>query len=391
MKFDDAVGRADIDVGHLQTFIRSWYKPGDLVSLVAIAADGPRRVFAQTATVEELMECTAEDIAGLCSIEGGKHKFNMYLTVFPITTNNNVSLKSPGTKEDIREVYGAFIDLDVNKGDVKEGVFESKDAIYAFLKGMEYPPTIIVDNGESGGVHAYWRVDWDDTEQEQILLRWWAYMCTLTDVKIDKLIDSTRKSRMPSGIYWPKVETDKLDIVRVVSADGPTYSSRKLREISNDAYEAHKAKITKTINDRLQSRNNVGLLAQKLFQEYKDDGFNWSKKYALAFMEERVNEVYDWSDILPKHGWTMIKEQSDGSKVYARPGQSAKSATVDYTHDDGTVSPVMSLFSESDSTGLSDLKEARIPLTKYQVMLRLDYDDDETKMVTDLWKEVFSV
>jgi hypothetical protein len=41
----------------------------------------------------------------------------------------------------------------------------------------------------------------------------------------------------------------------------------------------------------------------------------------------------------------------------------------------------MSLLSSSEETGLADLKEAGVVLTKYRVALRLWFNDDETKMI----------
>jgi hypothetical protein len=53
-------------------------------------------------------------------------------------------------------------------------------------------------------------------------------------------------------------------------------------------------------------------------------------------------------------------------------------------------SPVMSLLSMSEETGLADLKDAGINLTKYRVMLRLQYQDDEKKMVEHLVDRVLN-
>ena len=69
--------------------------------------------------------------------------------------------------------------------------------------------------------------------------------------------------------------------------------------------------------------------------------------------------------------------------MFARPGKGDRSAVVDYTDENGVVSPVMSLLSKSEMTGLLDLYEAAIPLTKYQVLLRTRYQDNEANLLKE--------
>ena len=105
----------------------------------------------------------------------------------------------------------------------------------------------------------------------------------------------------------------------------------------------------------------------------------WELLQAVSNVEDFVNDHLSWSDILTPHGWKFRRQQGDGSKEWARPGQNARSAVTDYQG-----SPVMSLLSMSPATRMSDLLDAGIPLTKYRVLLRLEYDDDEEKLIIDM-------
>lgn len=377
MKFSDYAGDTSIDTSHLKTFVDAWYNPDDIVVIVAISVNSPRRkVLSQTIPAHELAVSTPDEIEDLCS--SGEDKFNTYMSIFPVKDENNVSLKSRGSKEDVKEVYGVFTDFDV-----KEGAFESKAEIITFVNSLPHRPTIIVDNGETGGVHVYWRLNRGETDNEELLFMWWCYISSMTDKKIDRLIDSTRISRLPSGIYWGK-EGQKSDTVKVITANGPTYSSADLRSISNDAFEGRKKKIETIIRKDQISKRDVGELAAQIYSEHNGTGFTWSAKLALSKLEEMVNTELTWNEILEPHGWEHRRTLRDDTNEWARPGQSARSAVTDYRHDDGSLSPVMSLLSQSEDTGLQDLLDAQIPLTKYRVHLRLKYNDNERQMLIDM-------
>jgi hypothetical protein len=91
-----------------------------------------------------------------------------------------------------------------------------------------------------------------------------------------------------------------------------------------------------------------------------------------------------WAEILEPYGWTWQRELRDGSNEWARPGRDERSAVVDYED-----SPVMSLLSMADETGLADLKDAGIPLTKYRVLWRLKFNDqDDDSMIKYLIKRM---
>lgn len=382
MKFNDVAGDISINTEHLKSFVISWFDPEDLVVLVAISVDSPRRkVLAQVVTAKELTTLTEEDVLGLCKTETGE-RFNSYISVFPVKEDNNVHLYSRGTKEDIEKIYGVFVDLDV-----KEGCFENKYEIKDFLNSLALSPTIVVDNGKAGGVHAYWRLADGQTTEEELIRMWWCYLESKTDKKIDKLLDMTRVLRMPSAIYWPSRDSrvQMHDTVKTVKFGGPRYTVEQIMEVSKEAYEKRQERIAETIRKREVSRDEIGQIAQEIFGASQGGGgFTWSERLAIAKVEDIVNEKFDWEEILIPHGWTFRRELRDGSKEWARPGQSARSAVTDYTHPDGRVSPIMSLRSMSEDTLLSDLLEAEIPLSKYRVLLRLEYKDNEKAMLVSI-------
>lgn len=383
MKFSSYAGDISIDPTHLQTFVKAWYNESDTIVLVAISVDAPRRkVMSQTILAKDLLEATPQEIEDLCML--GAEKFNTYVSVFPVKDENNVSFYSRGTKEDIKEVYGVFADLDV-----KTGAFNDKFEIRDFLYSLDVAPTLIIDNGKNGGVHAYWRLADDEIADEELLFMWWCYLSSKTDKKIDRLLDCTRISRMPSGIYWPKPGTDDTsDTVKVVRSDGPRHPLKKLQEVSKEAFEERKKKINDTIERDRLSKEEIKDIATEIYSEYAGDGYPWKAKLAIARLEDVVNEELSWDEILLPVGWSLKRELRDEAREWARPGQDARSAVTDYVHDDGKVSHVMSLFSESEETNLQDLLDANIVLTKYRVYLRLVFNDDEQAMLMALKERI---
>lgn len=379
MQFSEVSGTVSIDVNHFKAFAYAWFRPEDLVSIVAFPLTplGKRKTISQLIPVKDLVEASNEDFEALCYIGEDKLKCNTYMSVFPIKEGTAFTLGSRGTEKDVKAVYGAFIDLDVESPD-KQGCFHSKQEIFDFLNGLEHPPTIVVENGKSGGIHAYWRLNDGEVADKQLLERWWAYISSKTDRKIDKLIDIIRLSRLPSGIYWAKRDGDITDTVKVLSNSGPRYSLEEMTTASEDAFFAYKARVRKIIDkDSQRAWGNLPAMAAEIWKAHTGDGYSWPALRILAFIEEIYNEKVDWSDILVEHGWTFLRDLENGEREWARPGRDERSATTDYVHDDGELSPVMSLLSMAEETGLSDLKEAGIPLTKYRVSLRLDFGDNE--------------
>jgi hypothetical protein len=192
--------------------------------------------------------------------------------------------------------------------------------------------------------------------------------------KIDKLVDITRILRLPGTIRFPKKEetSGKLGSVSIISISPERrYSVSQIQEVSAEAMARKAAERKRTIAKIAERRAQVDEMARSLI----DVDSHWGYLQAIAHVEDYVNENWQWAHILEPHGWKYRRTLSDGSKEWARPGQSDRSAVVDYEG-----SPVMSLLSMSESTGLSDLKDAGVPLTKYTVALRLMFNDDEKAM-----------
>lgn len=399
MKFGEVVGSIEIDVEHMKSFVGTWFEDEDDLVVVGFPVEGSRRVLSMALTKEILLEATPESFSELTRNVDNGRKYDLYVGVNPISDPESVTLTSRGSEENVKAVYGCFIDLDINRVGKKSGAFDNKDQILEFLDSIPLEPTIVVDNGSSGGIHAYWRFEDPIDMSESIavkpyLVGWWAYLNSLTDRNIDRLIDVTRIARMPSSIYWPKTSSDKFDTVKVLKNTGKRYKRDDLLALTKEAYQRHCDTL-----DRIRSEKSFGIDVS--LKNYAAEPGNSERLKELinlrphnlnmltALVEHTINDNYSWYDILEPYGWTMLKESSDGSLVWSRPGKLDRSAVTDYRRDDG-VSQVMSLLSSSEETGLSDLKEAGVLLTKMQVLLRLRYNDNVIEMIDDVLKEVES-
>jgi len=377
--FNSIAGDVTVDMSHLQAFVKAWYKPEDLIAISGIRPSKNRQgVLSMPMSVKDLMAFTEDDIWGLAKRANGDI-YGAYMTLYPIKDPKLVAGGKRGDKTNVGDIYGVFIDFDV-----KPGSFESREDVIKFLTESEVPkPTILVDNGGSGGMHGYWRVSWDETGYEELLARWWAFVSSKSPVKIDRLIDSTRLSRLPSSVYWPKDGSGGIPgTVSVVWADGPQYSVQKLEELTKEAWEDRKIRVSRTIDEDSKMRLDASLLAAEL--GIGGPGSEWSLYAAIAMVQENFNQLYTWENILQPMGWTYLKEDSQGREEYARPGRFEKSATVNWKESPD----MMSLLSESPETGLADLKEAGIALTKYRVALRLLWNDDPQAMTRDIARQM---
>lgn len=395
MKFSDHAGSITIDSGHFKAFAYAWYMPNDLVSIVAMPVNKTKKspVPSQIITIEDLLKATNEDFESWCYLDEDRQTpCNMYMAISPLKDGTVLAPGKRGDESNFKGVYGAFVDLDVESPS-KLGCFKSKEEINEFLNSLEYPPTIVVDNGASGGVHAYWRLHRGETGTKELLERWWSYLSTQTERKIDKLIDITRISRMPSCIYWAKRDGDKTDTVKVLSNSGPTYSLEQMNSITEAAFVKYKQRRKDVINKESQRKwSSLPDLASKLYKEYTGDGYNWGAMRIIANIEDIYNEKVDWEDVLIPNGWTFLRDLNDGAREWARPGRDERSAVTDFDYGDGNgASPVMSLLSSAEETGLFDLKDAGIPLTKYRVSLRLDFDDDDEKFIEYIRQEILGL
>jgi hypothetical protein len=373
--FNTLAGEITVDLSHLRAFVQAWYKPDDTIAISGIRPSKNRQgVLSMPMAIKDLMSFTEEDIWGLAKRANGDI-YGSYMTLYPIKDGTKVAGGKRGDKTNVGDIYGVFIDFDV-----KPGAFESRDDVIKFLTESDVPkPTILVDNGGSGGMHGYWRVPWTETGYEELLVRWWAFVSSKSPVKIDRLIDSTRLSRLPSSVYWPKYGSGGIPgTVSVVWADGPQYSVQELEALSSDAWNQRKERVSRTISEHSRMRLDASQLAAELGVGGLAN--EWSLYAAIATLEENFHSLYTWSDILTPMGWTYLKNDSAGREEWARPGRYEKSATVNWPESPD----MMSLLSESPETGLAELKEAGIALTKFQVALTLLWGNDVQRMTTEI-------
>lgn len=372
MLLDDFVGEVTIDPTDLRQFIKAWYKPEDTIALVAISPQKHgRKPLSQAIKVTDLMGLDAVDISELSVLSNGE-KLNSYMTIFPVKKPEKIELHRRGSEDNVGDVYGTFIDLDV-----KKGAFESKEEILSFLTNDVPRPTIVVDNGESGGIHAYWRLPWDEVGDKDLLIRWWTFMEEKSSGrKIDKLVDLTRVSRMPSGIYWPKEGAGKVDTVKVVWSDGPHYSLQEFTDLTEEPFQRRNDRIQALWKRDTENKVSADTIARMALDEQNEELTGWRLYAAIATIEDTFNASVSWDDILEPAGWTFIREDNRGRREWARPGSDSKSATTDYEESPD----MMSLLSSSEETGLADLKDANIALTKWRVAQRLMFDDSAEEL-----------
>lgn len=372
MKFSDIAGEVDVSSNDAKLFIQTWFKGEDKICISGLRSErtGSMDAVSQSMTAWEFV--TSSDDSSLSDLvfDDDGSKWNIYVSVCPI--KEEVSLKQRGTKSNVAYVPGVWADLDV-----KPGSFSSQEEILEWLQTLALEPTITVSSGSSG-VHVYWRLKWDQKGSEDLADSWWAYLNEQAgDRSIDHLVDVTRILRLPGTIRFPKKDEDsqKLGPVRILKLHTDQehrYTTDEIWAISAAAMNRKNEQRRKTIREIAERRLRSDEAARALL----DVNTKWGYLQAHAYVEDYVNENWDWANILEPYGWKYRRTLSDGSKEWARPGQNDRSAVVDYEG-----SPVMSLLSMSEATGLVDLKEAGVPLTKYTVALRLMFNDEEEEMI----------
>lgn len=368
MKLSDLTGQVKISARHACTFVSTWFDPEDNICVVGRRSEktGNLDTVSQSMKASEFCEMDDETLESLIFSEDGS-KWNLYLGVAPI--KEHVTLKQRGTEENVTHVTGVWVDLDI-----KPESFQNREEILQFLFGLPYHPTIVVASG-SGGIHAYWKLYEGEKGGKELAERWWAYLDEAAgERKIDKLVDLTRILRIPGTVYFPKADsTAKVGSVEILYLTEARYAISEIETITEEAFKKKHEKRKRLINQDANRRMSMDMLAASLL------GNKWRMWRAISELEDFVNEQMSWAEILEPHGWKWQRTLRDGSNEWARPGRDERSAVVDYED-----SPVMSLLSSSEETGLSDLKDAGIALTKYRVLLRLEYNDNEKKMVEDL-------
>lgn len=372
IRFDDIAGSYDHRHNDLAKFIRTWFRPDDDIVLGAFPAPNRQHEHRD----KSFMATTASQLA-----QGSTDVFEVaetlqrdtYLRITPIRDPDMVTGERIGSGNTMTPL-GMWADLDV-----KPESFGSQLEVTTWLDTLPIKPTMIIRNGESGGMHAYWRVQDADLDRMtgEHMKMWWAYLQSMTPtqsngerVMIDRLVDMTRLARLPGMIYWPKSAEAKLGTVALAGGTFEQIPLDSVEQLSAGAYKADKDATTRTATQ-----------ARRVDREF---GRGFASPLEKFFAEERINAL-SWDQILGPFGWEMLRENSDGSRQWSRPGIRRKSAVTDYTDPKtGQVSDVMSLLSGSDESGLLDLKEAGIPLTKFRVLSRIRYADNMRELVNEI-------
>lgn len=371
INFGDYAGVAETHADSLRWFARTWFDPGDIMAVEIVSHD-PEDTFSRrtiTVPVDELYSPgNAELLLESWTLVDG-HRRTLYFQPNPAEKDVTHIQGSTKTRSDvgIRTVHGLYADLDV-----KDGSFSTQQEILDFLDSLDVRPTAIVDSG-SGGIHAYWKLS--GQFERTLLKEWWTYLNEKAGSRsIDQTYAAERIYRLPGSIRWPGNGFNKFSTVKLIGGTGATVPADHCSELSKEPYMNYRTKQTEA---KAKERS-----FQKLYS-LGSTGTGLSGHLLEAMAKQRVSNL-DWSDILTPHGWSFLKENHDGSRQWVRPGSKQKSAVTDYTHNDGQLSEVMSLLSGSEDSGLLDLRENNIPLTKYRVLLRLNYNDDVNALLKDL-------
>lgn len=372
MKLSDYLGEMEVSSAEARLFLQTWFRPDDKICLVGRKSKKVGKygnTLSQAIIAYESTKFTDDTLKSLIFSE--EAQWNLYFGVGPIKDDVDIELMKRGKEENVKYLPGVWADIDV-----KEKGFTSQESILEFLSSLPLQPSIIVGSG-SGGVHAYWKLRWDEDGDKELAERWWSYLDEEAgeDRKIDKLIDATRILRLPGSVYFPKEGSGgKTASVKLIKCDPIQYSTQELTELSQAAYDVKNKKRERVLSDEYNQNLNLDLFAHNLMGGF--GGNRWKMWRALSELEDYVNEHVTWDEILEPYGWTFLRTLSDDrGREVARPGRNERSAVVDYED-----SPVMSLLSEAEETGLHDLKDSRVPLTKFRVYLRLHFSDQRLEM-----------
>ena len=375
-------GELSLDVEAAVKHLEWTFFEGDIVHLVNLrpkTKGAKTTVISMGAELTEMIDQLRESFDGICV-----SPWSTYYQIAPSTeVVVNEDGNGKGVRPSARECAGTrvlFADLDVDK----DGAFKDRGEVDRFLDGMSFPPGSRVSTG-TGGVHASWRLDYEasvrlreEMSGRNIGERWWAYLDGEVrrlgiDARIDRLIDlDARVLRLPGTIRFPKHAGDVTAPVVGEYFDVPDVSYDKFHELTDPAFEEYEARVKER---RAVDENLLGEMLDITERRGK-----WSTLVLLAEMDALCERFLSWDEILTEAGWTYFRQGGDGSAEWTRPGGAGKSATVDWPE-----SPeILSLFSSDESTGLWDLHEAEIHLTKWRVFLRLIHGDDMWAALDDL-------
>lgn len=361
------------------TLIKNWFTPDDLVCISAKRVNrvvNSPNVLSQYLTARELVNSLLDPsgenlLDSLCYIDN--EPMDVYINVGAPRAAK--SMEKRVKEEDLDRVIGVVADLDV-----KDSGFSSTDQIYDFLATLEAQPTLVVASG-SGGVHAWWKFSDAHilpSQGKDIMTHWWTHLNEKAqnfNAQVDKLVDTARMFRLPGTLHWPRNGVGYPTSVSLSSVSGQVVSALRLMEISQAAWGRRvnaRASIRKTEREMQLSLETLDNIPQMM------DGGRWESLLGFSQIEDWFNEHVGWEQILIPAGWTFTRIDGAERQEWGRPGREGeKSACVAWPESPD----VMSLLSTSADTGLLDLLDAEIVLTKWRVALRLLFNDDYDAMV----------
>lgn len=364
---DSTLGSLEVYPGWTEQFLQWWFDPDDTFSLSGMPPSG--RVYSTKYKVRNFVRALSEEaLLGLCFVDGDV--WDLYYTIAPVLEGSG-RIGGRVRESEVSAVRGVTVDLDV-----KEGAFSSAEDALSFARSLPVIPGAAVQTG-TGGLHLYWKFsDPGDVPVEvgkAAIRDWWTLVSEWADawrsgIVVDRLVDVPRMLRLPGA---SRLVGGRLEPVRLLWCGGDGVPAASVLGWSAGA-AARRAAHVRGVQDR--ERALFDAAADALIPS---GGGAWNDLlWAGGGLEEWVNSSLSWSDVLGEAGWSLGGIDDEGRQTWARPGRAAgeRSAVVGWEGGDA-----MALFSTASETGLADLLEAGIPLTKYRVWLRIAWNDDLSK------------
>jgi hypothetical protein len=287
---------------------------------------------------------------------------------------------------------GRISDVDVSPGfwldvDVKDGAFTSGDDIMNFvwneLDRRGVAPHIIVSTG-SGGRHLYWRTrqPLNGDEMKVWSERIWLWMQHETGLKLDNLSEPNRVFRLPGTLWLGKADAGEGLVgarnVIMLRNSGDFVDMSAADRLTRDpwmAYEKRRAEI------KAQQRElNKVALAEWDPRQFSLSG-DWETMHALYEARQVFMHHTSWDAILIPAGWEEYgTADEEGHRQWTRPGGGKKNPRSLITDWEGSPH-VAKLMSDSPETGLKDLADAGIPLTKVNVAAALHFGGNVNELL----------
>jgi hypothetical protein len=305
-----------------------------------------------------------------------------------------------GCKRDMLWSPGCWADLDVG-----EGRFAGEGECLEALSSCGLEPSLVVATG-SGGLHGYWRLRGgvDAEVAERMSERMIALLRAATGVRLDSVFNADRVMRLPGSVRWPKARevAGALEdlrsggevrfaggrLCRLVSVGGPEWGVEDVVRVTAGVWAGvqERREARERGERRLIADANLDLM--EWLDERRRSGAGsgggrgwWGDLYSVATAEELFAGRWSWEAVLEPHGWRLLggdgAVDAQGRRTWTRPGGGGVGTNPRSLITDWRESPdVASLLSEAPETGLADLKESGVALTKLRVHVALEWGGD---------------